>query len=80
MPLTDDFRVSVRRLLRERRMTQKDLAKLLGIKEPSISQLLTGEYQPSLQQVEKISKALHMRATIVLEPMGQPLEASAVAS
>jgi transcriptional regulator with XRE-family HTH domain len=68
MPLTQDFRTAVKRLLRERHMSQRDLARLLGIKDSPISQLLNGEYQPSMEQCEKVAAALNMRVILTLVP------------
>ena len=69
MPLTDDFRAAVKRLLHERGMSQRDLAKLLGIRDSSVSQLLTGEYRPSMDQCEKVAAALNARVILTIEPI-----------
>ncbi|MCP1179919.1 helix-turn-helix transcriptional regulator [Bacillus sp. 1663tsa1] len=40
-------------------MTQEDLAKTVGVRRETISHLEKGKYNPSLQLVHDIAKALH---------------------
>jgi DNA-binding XRE family transcriptional regulator len=40
-------------------MTQKDLAKSVGVRRETISHLEKGKYNPSLQLAHDIAKALH---------------------
>jgi DNA-binding XRE family transcriptional regulator len=43
---------------RERKLTQKDLADLIGTKQSNISRLESGNYNPSLDLLNKIALAV----------------------
>ena len=43
---------------RERNLTQKDLAELIGTKQSNISRLESGNYNPSLDFLQKIASAM----------------------
>jgi predicted transcriptional regulator len=42
----------------ERNLTQKDLAELVGTKQSNISRLESGNYNPTLEFLNKIAKAI----------------------
>jgi DNA-binding XRE family transcriptional regulator len=42
----------------EKRLTQKDLAALVGTKQSNISRLESGNYNPSLEFLHKIARAV----------------------
>ena len=48
-------------------MTQKELAKRIGTKQSDISRLESGNYNPSLELLQKTAKALGKTLTIALE-------------
>ncbi|MDR3343418.1 MAG: helix-turn-helix transcriptional regulator [Treponema sp.] len=43
---------------KERNLTQKDLAELIGTKQSNISRLESGNYNPSLEFLSKIAQAV----------------------
>lgn len=55
----------IRRRL-EKNLTQKQLAKKLGAKQPVISQFETGNFNPSIKFLKKLAKALDAKVTITL--------------
>lgn len=67
--LQETFRDNLRRLLREKRMTQRDLAKLLETSDASISELINGNYSPMLKMVERVSSALRTNSLALLVPL-----------
>lgn len=67
--LQETFRDNLRRLLREKRMTQRDLAKLLETSDASISELINGNYSPTLKMVERVSSALRTNSLALLVPL-----------
>lgn len=51
----------------EKNMTQKELAELVGTRQSNISRLESGEYNPSLQFLKKIAKAMGKELDIILK-------------
>ena len=43
---------------REKNLTQKDLAELIGTKQSNISRLESGNYNPSLDFLQKVASAI----------------------
>jgi DNA-binding XRE family transcriptional regulator len=43
---------------KEKNLTQKDLAKLIGTKQSNISRLESGNYNPSIDLLNKIAQAM----------------------
>lgn len=52
----------IKNLLNERSMTQADLARLSGIRDSSISDYLSGKYEPKQDKIALIAKALNVSA------------------
>ena len=48
-------------------LSQKDLAKRLEVTQAMVSKLESGEYNPSVEQLWKISKKLNFKLSIILE-------------
>ncbi|KRQ86533.1 anaerobic benzoate catabolism transcriptional regulator [Caloramator mitchellensis] len=48
-------------------LTQKQLAEILGMKQSMVSKLESGEYNPTIEQLWKISKKLGWKLDVVLE-------------
>ena len=69
--LRDNFRENVKRILRERGLTQRDLARMLGITDASMSQILSKESTPTLATIEAIAKALSANNFALLVPMSE---------
>lgn len=52
----------IKKLLNEKSMTQADLARLSGIRNSSISDYLSGKYEPKQDKIALIAKALNVSA------------------
>lgn len=50
----------------EQKLTQRALAKKLGFKQPVISRLESGNYNPSVKFLRKVVKALDAKLTITI--------------
>lgn len=50
----------------DKKMTQTDLAKLTGTKQSNISRFESGNYNPSLEFLEKVAAALEKKIKIEL--------------
>ena len=61
------FAVKLRYFLNEYNLKQNDLAKMTGINKSSISEYLSGNYQPKYKNILKIAQALHMSPDVFLE-------------
>jgi len=73
------FRLSyhVKRLRRERRLTQRELADLLGVRQPFVARIESGRGNLSLRKVESVSRALEVDPQELLSPVfayGRPEE------
>lgn len=51
----------------ENELSQKDLANILGVTQAMVSKLESGQYNPSVEQLWKISKSLNLKFTVSLE-------------
>lgn len=56
----------LRRLRKERKLTQKELAGRIGVKNSVISFYEVGDRTPSLEVLVKLSKALHVSTDVLL--------------
>ena len=63
------FRDNLRRRLTELQISQRELAKALDASDAYVSQLINGESSPTLDTVEKLSKALHANWLYLLTPV-----------
>ncbi len=61
-----EFGDKLRKLRKERNLTQKQLASLIGVKNSVISFYEVGERTPSLEVMIKLSKALHVSTDTLL--------------
>ena len=63
-----ELQYTLKRILIDKRikegLTQKQLAKKIGIKQPLISKLETGNYNPSIKFLQKIAKGLNAKLKI----------------
>ena len=50
----------------EMNLTQKSLAKILGISAPRVSEYLTGKSEPTLQVARKMHQKLNIDANVIL--------------
>ena len=56
--------VMIARLREERGLSQRDLAKIVGIKQPQIARLEKGDHLPSLETLLRLADALSARVVI----------------
>lgn len=61
-----DFGDRLRRLRKERKLTQKELAGRIGVKNSVIRFYEVGDRTPSLEVLVKLSKALHVSTDVLL--------------
>ena len=61
-----EFGDRLRKLRKERKLTQKELASLIGVKNSVISFYEVEDRTPSLEVLIKLSKALHISTDILL--------------
>ena len=61
--LSERFGARVRDLREQRSLTQTDLAKLIGMRQPDLCDLEKGRHSPTLSTIERIAKALHVAAS-----------------
>lgn len=61
------WREKVTKLMDERKITQKQLSKLSGITESSISRYLHSNQRPRMDIVVNIAKALHVETDYLLD-------------
>ena len=61
-----DFGDRLRKLRKERKLTQKELATLIGVKNSVISFYEVGDRMPSLEALIKLSKALRISTDVLL--------------
>lgn len=61
-----EFGNRLRRLRKERKLTQKELAGRIGVKNSVISFYEVGDRTPSLEVLVKLSKALHVSTDVLL--------------
>jgi DNA-binding XRE family transcriptional regulator len=56
--------VMIARLREERGLSQRDLAKIVGIKQPQIARLEKGDHLPTLETLLRLADALSARVII----------------
>ncbi len=61
-----EFGERLRKLRKERNLTQRGLASLIGVKNSVISFYEVGDRTPSLEVLIKLSKALHISTDVLL--------------
>ena len=61
-----DFGDRLRKLRKARKLTQKELASLIGVKNSVISFYEVGDRTPSLEALIKLSKALRISTDVLL--------------
>lgn len=54
-------------LLKERKMTQTELAKLAGISQPSLSKILSGRHETKTTTTKRIAKALKVPVSYLID-------------
>ena len=64
--MPSDFQKRLKRLLKEKKMTQSDLSKITGITQSSISDWIKGKYLPRQDKVFILAKALQVSPSYLL--------------
>jgi len=72
-----DIGNTIANLRLSRGLTQADLARKIGTKQPAIARIEQGQNPPSLRTLLRIADALNARLVIRLEPLEQPPEPAA---
>ena len=71
MSLQDTVTLNLKMLMLTRALKQEDLAKMLGISRPAVSQKFTGKHSWSLVDIEKAAEFFNIEpATLVVGPQG----------
>ena len=66
--LKQTLQENVKRILKIEGISQRELARRLGVSDAAISELLNGNYSPSLDYVERIARVLHQTNFSLLVP------------
>jgi ribosome-binding protein aMBF1 (putative translation factor) len=66
--LARDVSIWLLRYRRDHQLTQVELAKQLGWKQPVIARLESGEHEPSIATLQRLVERLGTRATIEIRP------------
>lgn len=61
----------VRARRQELGLTQGRLAELAGLKQPAVARFEAGGTMPTIPMLERLAKALRMRLSVQLEPLGK---------
>lgn len=64
--------VAIVRYRAQNDLSQRDLAKRLGMKQPQVARLELGEVNPSIETLMRISSQLGIEFTIDVRPVGAP--------
>lgn len=62
------LQLRIKELCKEREITLNELAKQIGVTQPSISGLATGKLKPSLDTIEKLCEALDVEVGELFVP------------
>lgn len=63
------FAEQLKKIMYEKHITQKELAKKLGVVQQRVSSWVTGEYNPTVASIKKISYALQVPFDYFIEKM-----------
>jgi transcriptional regulator with XRE-family HTH domain len=61
----DSFALRLRKLMDDRRITQEELAKRIGVGQPAISNMLNRNCRPQKKTIMKLATALNVSATVL---------------
>jgi len=73
----NDIAIRVLRYRTEHRLTQTAFGRLVGMRQPHVTRLESGEHEPSLSTLVKLSSALGEDFTVDIKPDGARLRESA---
>ena len=69
------FCETIQVMLRDRRMSQSDLSRSLGVSRAYVSQILSGRNVPSLDLLDRLAAALDCEPHELLQPMQEKIPA-----
>jgi len=73
----NDVAIHVIRYRGEHALTQTAFGKLVGMRQPHVARLESGDHEPSLSTLARLSAALDVDFTVAITPNGVQLRASA---
>lgn len=53
--------IQIQKIRKQKKYTQEHLAELIGIEVPSLSNIETGKYAPSIETLQKLSEVLQVK-------------------
>jgi len=71
--LANDVAIKVIQYRVARGLTQAELARVLGMRQPHVARLESGEHEPSLSTLARLSAALKLDFSIDIKPGGLKL-------
>ncbi|MGH3949207.1 MAG: helix-turn-helix domain-containing protein, partial [Pseudonocardiaceae bacterium] len=72
----NDVAIRVLRYRTEHGLTQTAFGRLVGLRQPHVARLESGEHEPSLSTLARLSSALGVDFTVDIKPGGVRLRAS----
>ena len=75
--LANDVAIRVLRYRAEHGLTQTAFGRLIGMRQPHVARLESGEHEPSLSTLVRVSAALGVDFTVEISPHGFQLHDSA---
>ncbi len=73
----NDVAIHVIRYRSEHALTQTAFGKLVGMRQPHVARLESGDHEPALSTLARLSAALDVDFTVAITPSGVQLRASA---
>jgi len=71
--LANDVAIKVLRYRTEHGLSQAQLARMVGMRQPHIARLESGEHEPSLSTLARLSSALGLDFSVDIKPTGLKL-------
>ena len=71
--LANDVAIKILRYRTEHGLSQAQLARMVGMRQPHIARLESGEHEPSLSTLARLSSALGLDFSVDIKPTGLKL-------
>ncbi len=75
--LANDVAIKVLRYRTEHGLSQSELGRMVGMRQPHIARLESGEHEPSLSTLARLSAALDLDFSVDIKPSGLKLRYAA---
>ncbi len=75
--LSNDVAIKVLRYRTEHGLSQRDLARMIGMQQPHVARLESGDHEPSLSTLARLSSALGLDFSVDIKPTGLKLRYAA---